>query len=107
MSKNTKPERWRGTDAAIRAVQVAFDVEAAVLEAVRQAACNSGLSTADQIRTLLGLEVIRRPQRPRLTVSLTQSDYETLAQRYGLSAEDRLAIKERVTNELIDFAHKD
>lgn len=106
MSQDAKPARWRGTDDAIRAVQVAFDVEAAVLEAVRLAACDSGLSTADQIRTLLGLDVIRRPKRPRLTVSLTQADYEALARRYGLSAEDRLAIKEHVTNDLIDFARK-
>ncbi len=101
-----KPDRWRGTDEAIRAVQVAFDVEAAVLEAVRRAACESGLSSADQIRTVLGLDVLRRPKRPRLTVSLTQADYEVLAKRYGLAVDDRLAIKEHVTNDLIDFARK-
>jgi hypothetical protein len=101
-----KPPRWRGTDEAIRAVQVAFDVEAAVLDAVRRAACESGLSTADQIRTVLGLEVLRRPKRPRLTVSLTPADYGILAERYGLAADDRLAIKERVTRDLIDFAEK-
>lgn len=99
----TKPERWRGSDAAIRAVQVAFDVENAVLEAVRRAAFDNNLSTPDQIRKLLGLTVARRPKRPRLTVSLTPADYELLAKRYQLAPEDRLAIKERVTDELIAF----
>lgn len=103
---STKPDRWRSTDEAIRAVQVAFDVESTVLEAVRRAACESGLSTSDQIRMVLGLDVQRRPQRPRLTVSLTPADYVLLAQRYGLAPEDRLAIKEHVTRDLITFAGK-
>lgn len=99
-----KPARWQGSDAAIRAVQVAFDVENAVLEAVRHAAFERNLSTPDQIRQLLGLSVTRRPKRPRLTVSLTEADYQVLAARYGLAPEDRLAIKERVTEALISFA---
>ncbi|MDR2208917.1 MAG: hypothetical protein LBE22_08115 [Azoarcus sp.] len=101
-----KPARWRSSDAALRAVQVAFDVEATVLEAVRQAAFENNLSNSDQIRSFLGLAVNRGPMRPRLTVTLAPEDYETLAKRYGLPAEDRLAIKEHVTQELIDFARK-
>ena len=45
------------------------------------------------------------PKRPRLTVSLTAADYALLAERYGLTADDRLAIKESVTRVLIDFAN--
>jgi hypothetical protein len=104
MSAAPKPARWRGSDAALHAVQVAFDVEAAVLEAVRHAAFDNNLSSSDQIRRILDLAVSRRPKRPRLTVTLTPDDYAALAQRYALAAEDRLAIKERVTQELIDFA---
>ncbi len=37
-------------------------------------------------------------------MSLTSQDYELLAGRYGLPVDDRLAIKERVTQELIRFA---
>ncbi|MDR3351696.1 MAG: hypothetical protein LBO00_01505 [Zoogloeaceae bacterium] len=101
-----KPPRWQGSDAALRAVQVAFDVEAKVLEAVRRAAFENNLSNSDQIRRILDLLVSRRPKRPRLTVTLTQGDYETLGQRYGLDKTERLAIKERVTQELIDFARE-
>ena len=100
-----RPTRWQGQDEAIHAVQVAFDVEAAVLEAVRRTAFENDLSSSDQIRRILGLSVSHRPKRPRLTVSLTPDDYDALGQRYGLSAEDRLAIKEHVTQELIDFAN--
>ena len=92
MSLKRKPARWQGSDDAIRAVQVAFDVEQAVMEAVRHAAFSNHLSTS------------ARPQRPRLTVSLSGADYELLSSRYKLPADDRLGIKERVTQELIAFA---
>jgi len=99
-----KPARWSGSDAAIKAVQVAFDLEEAVLDAVRRAAFENHLSTSDQIRQILRLSVARRPQRPRLTVTLSPQDYELLAARYCLAADDRLAIKEKVSEELIRFA---
>jgi len=107
MTVKQKPPRWQSSDNAIRAVQVAFDVEEAVLETVRRSAFDANRSTSDQIRFLLGLPTASRPKRPRLTVSLTPADYETLGQRYGLPAEDRLAIKERVTQELIQFTNKE
>ena len=99
-----KPARWKGADEALRAVQVAFDVEQVVLEAVRPAAFQNNLSTSDQIRRLLSLPTATRPVRPRLTVSLNAEDYAVLAERFGLDAEDRLAIKERVAAELMRFA---
>ena len=99
-----KPARWSGSDAALHAVQVAFDVEGVVLEAVRRAAFENNLSNSDQIRRILGLTVSHRPKRPRLTVTLTPEDYETLGVRYDLSVDDRLAIKECATQELIDFS---
>jgi hypothetical protein len=98
-----KPARWSGSDDALRAVQVAFDVEVAVMESIREAAFHNNLSTSDQIRRVLGLSTSTRPKRPRLTVSLTAQDYEVLARRYGLQEGDRLEIKERVTQELIRF----
>ncbi len=103
MSISRKPERWQSSDRAIRAVQVAFDVEDEVLEAVRRSAFEHNRSTSDEIRHLLGLSVSGRAKRPRLTVSLTPEDYTVLARRYGLDENDRLGIKEKVTRELIAF----
>ncbi|MDR1424153.1 MAG: hypothetical protein LBI92_06080 [Azoarcus sp.] len=97
--------RPESPDALLRAVQVAFDVETPVLEAVRRAAFRNNLSNSDQIRHLLGLPVSCRPKRPRLTVTLTPNDYVALAARYGLPAENRLAIKECVAQELAGFAN--
>jgi hypothetical protein len=98
-----KPARWQGSEPALRAVQVAFDVEEAVMEAVRVAAFHANVSTSTQIRSVLDLPVAARPKRPRLTVTLDGADYELLAQRYGLAPDDRLGIKEAATRELIAF----
>lgn len=106
--KAAKPEKWQREEKALRAVQVAFDVEEAVIEAVRVAAFHANVSTSAQIRLVLGLPVPKRkPQRPRLTVTLSPADYDILALRYGLDAGDRLAIKEKVTQELVDFVSAD
>ena len=101
-----KPPRWTRSDEALRAVQVAFDVEAAVMEAVRAAAFLNDVSTSDQIRLLLGLPTVHKAKRPRLTVTLSAQDYDVLGGRYKMPAEDRLGSKERVTDELIRFATK-
>jgi hypothetical protein len=98
-----KPVRWQGSDTALRAVQVAFDVEEAVMEAIRVAAFHANVSTSTQIRSVLDLPVAARPKRPRLTVTLDAADYTLLAKRYGLGADDRLGIKEAATRELIAF----
>jgi hypothetical protein len=87
-----------------RAVQLAFDVDDAVRDAVRTAAFQNHQSPSDQIRHLLGLPTPTRPLRPRLTVSLDDADCALLAARYGLPLDARRTIKERITEELIRFA---
>lgn len=96
--------RWAGSDAALRAVQVAFDVEKQVIDAVRAAAWKSQLSPSDQIRKILGLPYSSKPVRPRLTVTLSDADYDLLAARFDLPAEDRRKIKEVLHEQLILFA---
>jgi hypothetical protein len=102
--KTKLPARWASSAMAIKAVQVAFDVSEAVLEAVRRGAFDSGLSTSDQVRVVLGLDVVRQAKRPRLTISLTADDYQVLGQRFGLKPSDHLAIKEQVIATLIAFS---
>ena len=57
-----KPVRWQGSEPALRAVQVAFDVEEAVMEAIRVAAFHANVSTSTQIRSVLNLPVAARPK---------------------------------------------
>ncbi len=98
--------RWSSSDAALRAVQVAFDVEKQVIEAVRYAAFANQVSPSDQIRKILDLPCTRKPLRPRLTVTLNDADYALLAERFGIDVDDKRRIKEILHQELINFAKK-
>jgi hypothetical protein len=96
------PEKWQSSVKAIKAVQVAFDMDEKIQLSIRKQALDAGLSPSDQIRDILGLPINKRPKRPRLTVSLALSDYQLLAEKYGLEAKQQLDIKRRLMEELIE-----
>lgn len=98
------PEKWQASQKALKAVQVAFDMDERIQYQIRKAALDNNLSPSDQIRHILGLTVHKRPKRPRLTVSLNAGDYQELAQRYGLQADQQLEIKKQVIADLIKFS---
>jgi hypothetical protein len=102
--RKSKPKRWSESDKAIRATQVAFDVENEIIDTVKTRACEQGVTPSDMIRLILGLEVTAKRVRPRLTMSLKEQDYEELALKYGLKPGERLAIKARIIEEIRDFA---
>jgi hypothetical protein len=99
------PARWKSSAPAIKAVQVAFDVSETVMEAVRKAAFQNNMSTSDQLRIILGLDIVRQAKRPRLTMSLSSADYQILGKRFLVPPGDHLAIKERVFAALVEFAN--
>ncbi|MDN3651950.1 hypothetical protein QWY77_04105 [Thalassotalea ponticola] len=103
MSKVKIPEKWQSNVKALKAVQVAFDMDEKVQKEIRKAAVEAGLSPSDQIRKILGLSVHRKPKRPRLTVSLSPEDYQVLGEKYSISPEKQLDIKRRLMDELIEF----
>ena len=96
------PEKWQSSVKAMKAVQVAFDMDEKIQLSIRKQALDAGLSPSDQIRDILGLPINKRPKRPRLTVSLALSDYQLLAEKYGLEAEQQLDIKRKLMEELIE-----
>lgn len=102
--KKGLPEQWKQNQKAAKATQVAFDLDEKFQYAIRKAALDSSCSPSDQIRAILGLSVVKRPKRPRLTVSLTPEDYLILAEKYQLSADQQLEIKKRVLDDLIKFS---
>ena len=95
------PDKWQSSVKAIKAVQVAFDMDEKIQLAIRTKALHAGLSPSDQIRDILGIPVNKRPKRPRLTVSLDPDDYVILAEKYQLQPEQQLEIKKRLMDELI------
>ena len=90
----------------MKAVQVAFDMDEKIQLSIRQQALEAGLSPSDQIRDILGLPINKRPKRPRLTVSLAPSDYEVLAEKYNLNADQQLEIKKKLMDDLINYVNQ-
>lgn len=99
------PEKWQSSLKAIKAVQVAFDMDEKIQLSIRKQALDAGLSPSDQIRDILGLAINKRPKRPRLTVSLAPDDYQVLADKYNLKAEQQLEIKRKLMDELIEYVN--
>ena len=95
------PDKWQSSVKAIKAVQVAFDMDERIQLSIRKQALDAGLSPSDQIRDILGLPINKKPKRPRLTVTLAPSDYQLLAEKYQLNTEDQLEIKRKLMDDLI------
>ena len=99
------PEKWQSSVKAMKAVQVAFDMDEKIHMSIRKEALEVGLSPSDQIRDILGLPINKRPKLPSLTVSLAPSDYEILAKRYQLTSSDQLEIKKKLMDDLINHVN--
>ena len=95
------PAKWQSSVKAMKAVQVAFDMDEKIQLSIRKEALEAGLSPSDQIRDILGLPINKRPKRPRLTVSLAPDDYQVLAEKYDLKADQKLELKRKLMDELI------
>ncbi|AWB66795.1 hypothetical protein C2869_10305 [Saccharobesus litoralis] len=96
--------KWESSRKAIKATQVAFDMDEKLQYVIRRSALDAGVGPPEQIRKILDLPINKRPKRPRLTVSLSVEDYHLLAERYGMAPEQQLEIKRRVMDELINYA---
>lgn len=97
-------EKWEKQQKAIRATQLAFDLSAQVQKTIKKSAIDSDLTPSDKIRQILGLEVKSKKTRQRLTFYLNDDELASLAERYGLDANDKLKIKQKVADELIRYA---
>ena len=100
-------EKWASGTKVLKAVQVAFDMDEKLQYVIRREALDAGVGPTDQIRDILNLPLSKRPKRPRLTVSLSPTDYQILAERYSLEIDNQLEIKRRVMEELVDYASKE
>ena len=98
--KTDKPDLWQNESKAIKATQVAFDISTEAQKNLKLMAVHNDLSPSDQMRKILGLPC-KKPVRPRLTISLSDNDYEILAKQYQVNPEDKLAIKEMAAKEII------
>ena len=95
-----KSAAWK-RDGAVKAVQVAFELEQRVARCLHEMAIKEGITTSSQIRKIVGLPY-SPPKRPRLTVSLSQEDYVVLGKKYDVDSSNALEIKRKIMGELID-----
>lgn len=101
-SRSKLPERWRKEKQASRAVQVAFDIEERMQNVIRREAIDRGINPSDRVREILGLRTNAKPKRLRLSISLTEDDFATLAEAFEIDPDDRIAIKQLAAERLVE-----
>ena len=94
--------KWEEEKKAVKAVQIAFDVGDEVNRRIRQEALERGINPPDRIRQILGLPVQKKPMRPRLSISLSEADFGILADKFSVSWDDRIRIRQLAAENLID-----
>ena len=94
--------KWEKEQKVVRAVQLAFDVCDEVNHQIRLEALEEGFNPPDRVRQSLGLPVNSKPVRPRLSISLSEVDFELLAEKFSVSPTDRLRIRQLAAEKLIE-----
>ncbi|MCK4866388.1 MAG: hypothetical protein KAT06_13315 [Gammaproteobacteria bacterium] len=105
VTKKNTPARWSQSDKSLRAVQVIFELGLEQSRTLRINAIEQDLSPSDYIREIIGLHR-KKPIRPRLSISLSNEDYQILADRYDLTADKKEQIREKIKEELLTTTKK-
>ncbi len=98
------PDDWQKNRSAIKAIQVAFDLDEQISRIIKQKAVEDDLTPSAQIRKILDLSY-SSPKRPRLTTSLSEDDYRILGERYGIDPSDKLAVRHKIVEVLVTACH--
>ena len=104
-TKKKTPVSWSKSDKSLRAVQVIFELGLEQSRTLRINAIEQDLSPSDYIREIIGLPR-KKPIRPRLSISLSNEDYQILADRYELTADKKEQIREKIKEELLTITQK-
>ncbi len=96
----SKKGELKKKDTTAKSVQVAFELEQQIARAIHTLAAQEGLTPSSQIRKMIGLSY-SAPKRPRLTLSLSPSDYQQLGEKYNTDPTNSVEIKRQIMQELI------
>jgi|TARA_B110000858_G_C17768751_1_gene458432 hypothetical protein len=99
-------DKWEKEKNAVKAVQVAFDLGHDISQQIRYEALEKSINPPDRIRQILGLPVNAKPVRPRLSISLTESDFLLLAEKFNVPESDRLKIRQLAAESLVSHLEK-
>ncbi|WP_105166685.1 hypothetical protein [Pseudoalteromonas sp. T1lg23B] len=97
--------KWQRQEQAVRATQMAFDLSSEVQKSIKKQAIDQELTPSDMIRKILNLEVKSKKTRQRLSFNLSNEEITLLAERFGVDADDKRAVKQRVAELLIAHTH--
>ncbi len=104
MTKRELPEKWKNEVKAIKAIQIAFDLDEKVQYVIRREALDMDINPSERMRQILGLITNKVPQRPRLSISLKPEDFKNLANRYNVDVFDKRSIKQKASLEIQQYA---
>ena len=104
--KGVKKEQVLKKDSTAKSVQIAFELEQQIAQAIHVLAAKEGLTPSNQIRKMIGLSY-SSPKRPRLTLSLSADDYQQLGALYQIDPNLSLDIKREIMQELITIISTD
>jgi len=102
---NDLPDDWKKNQSAMKAIQVAFDLDENIGRAIRKTAAENDLTPSAQIRKMLKLP-IKMPKRPRLTTSLNEQDYTVLGERFDIDPNNKSAIRHKIIEELASLVKR-
>ena len=99
-TKTPRPEaaRFQAERRALKKIQVHFEFQQSLMHDIRVAAAQENLSPSDFVRSLVGLSHAEI-QRPRISLSFSNTDLESLAARYGQQPDAR-QLKRHVVEEV-------
>lgn len=100
VTKTPRPEaaRFQAERRALKKIQVHFEFQQSLMHDIRVAAAQENLSPSDFVRSLVGLSHAEI-QRPRISLSFSNTDLEALAARYGQQPDAR-QLKRHVVEEV-------
>ena len=74
-----------------------------VANKIIEEAIRNEMRLSDVVRRIIALPVAN-PESVQIPITLTDSDFQLLAIRYGVPAQDRHAIRNRIIEEINDFS---
>jgi len=84
--------KWSNEKAALKKIQIHFEFQRNIMRAIRHEAADKDVSPSDIVRQKLQLSY-SKIQRPRIGLSFTDAELESLKQRYQLESIDEKEIK--------------
>ena len=98
-SGESKAGRFQAERRALKKIQVHFEFRQSLLRKVRLAAAAEDLSYSDYMRKLVGLP-FSKIQRPRISLSFSDTDLRILAERYAKPDTEPQVLKNCVLEEI-------